>query len=398
MPSSSSPSESHRTHAPQPPVSPSELQIRIGPITTTSARVDVTLAVSPSTGASARYRVEGTLEGPFCRHSRTLQTRVNFRPCDSAEGPSATALMPDPCFWTPDLPHLYRAALTLHESDRVAARFTRWVGFRPIEIVDRRIYFEGRNWVLRAARPPSFDPETLASWRTASLAVILPSTHAADIVAAGASSSHSSHAERDASDANTLLLEASREGIFCVVPLRGDTATLARALWRLNGLPCLALAILEVEGPSAPPPAPEHWPPNILRAQQASWAPRPLGLSPWAQVVVCDVPSAPLPSEPPALALDRLLMACRHIGPLDVDAAAAHRATAANGAAAASQNQTANQVSVANQPQAAADTQAARHAQDARRQCDRLQRDLAGRLDVCGLLIEEMPSETGTRE
>ena len=47
--------------------------------------------------------ITGQVRGPFCQHSRTLPSSTNV-----AQG---TAMVVDPCYWTPKLPFLYEAKL-----------------------------------------------------------------------------------------------------------------------------------------------------------------------------------------------------------------------------------------------------------------------------------------------
>src|SRR3954454_8553352 len=63
----------------------------------------------------------GRLRGPTCAYAHTLQTTLQF--VDRGPGPSllAEAYVLEPSFWTPDLPHLYRAELDLRRGSELIA-------------------------------------------------------------------------------------------------------------------------------------------------------------------------------------------------------------------------------------------------------------------------------------
>ncbi len=103
-------------------------------------------------GASAGgpLRLVGTLRGPACQYAQTLPANYPF--VDQGPGPSllAAAVVPEPCFWTPDMPHTYRAELRLERAGQVVARAERTVGIRPLGRTRPR--FAVRRPSLGAAR------------------------------------------------------------------------------------------------------------------------------------------------------------------------------------------------------------------------------------------------------
>jgi hypothetical protein len=96
-----------------------------------------------------QFQWSGHLIGPECEFAHTLSARIPFvhRPAD--ESLLAEAIVPDPCFWTPELPFLYRAVLELWQSDESSVKIVRQIGIRRLGIRGRDLYFEGKRFVLR---------------------------------------------------------------------------------------------------------------------------------------------------------------------------------------------------------------------------------------------------------
>jgi len=84
-----------------------------------------------------RYRYEldepfllrGTLRGPYCERARTLAADFPFRQL-SGEPPVAEAVVTDPCLWSEELPHLYRANVKAVRGDVVVAEYHGEIGLR----------------------------------------------------------------------------------------------------------------------------------------------------------------------------------------------------------------------------------------------------------------------------
>ncbi len=71
------------------------------------------------------------------------------------EGLLAEAVVPDPCFWTPELPFLYRAEIELRRGAELLWRCERLLGIRRLGVRGQSLFFDGKRFVLRGAmRPP----------------------------------------------------------------------------------------------------------------------------------------------------------------------------------------------------------------------------------------------------
>lgn len=104
---------------------PSEIEIVAGDVTDVEARV------------TARYRgdmtgviLRGTLCGPFCEKARTLPAEFQFR--KTGTDAEVETLVPDPCMWTPEMPHLYQADVEAWQGDELVAEYHGTIGLRRL--------------------------------------------------------------------------------------------------------------------------------------------------------------------------------------------------------------------------------------------------------------------------
>lgn len=116
-----------------------------------------------------RWQLAGTLVGPACAYASTLPATYRFTDRTSPTGLLAEALVPDPCYWTPQLPHLYDVELELVEDGRVVETVRRGFGIRRLA-ADKRTrnwMFDGASWVLRGATAEALPQTDLGAWREA---------------------------------------------------------------------------------------------------------------------------------------------------------------------------------------------------------------------------------------
>src|SRR5690606_21870743 len=89
-------------------------------------------------------QLSGTLSGPYCEYAHTLPATVRFTDLGPGPMPLAEAIVPDPCFWTPELPYLYQASVEVRREGNEIARLEQTFGFRPLGPRGRRFYYEGK--------------------------------------------------------------------------------------------------------------------------------------------------------------------------------------------------------------------------------------------------------------
>lgn len=216
-----------------------KLHVFFGAASQAEARIYARLSVA-NTG---HLRLQGRVTGPVCHYSHTLSASVAL--VDRGPGPAllAEAILPDPCFWTPELPMLYRVDVELTEGGRIIAATQRTLGIRPLGVAGRRLVFEARAWVLRGVCRTLVPDAALEEWRAAGAALF------AD----------------DPDDA--LLAEASRLGILVVAKVSApqDASRLAR--W-----PAAAVAVVAADPGDCPNLlAAEHFGPGLWPSP-AAWA------------------------------------------------------------------------------------------------------------------------------
>ncbi len=100
-----------------------KLELIVGHVTAGESRLYARLdGLDPAAG----WHLSGSIHGPECRFAQTLPATYKFH--DRGPGPTllAEAFVPDPCFWSPALPQVYRATIELRRADRAAAACSAW--------------------------------------------------------------------------------------------------------------------------------------------------------------------------------------------------------------------------------------------------------------------------------
>ncbi|HKD35358.1 MAG TPA: hypothetical protein VKB78_01115 [Pirellulales bacterium] len=184
----------------------SRLELFFGEANEAEARVYARLPSDPSLEGR---RLTGRLIGPECCFSKTLPATIPFIDRGPGDGFLAEAIVPDPCFWTPELPFLYRAILELsprggdvvyssrsvvrtvitaafgseaqarRERDEYTTKTPRLLVDRPFAIrrlgaIGRSLYLDGKRWVPRGICVDQASQSDLAAARNASAALVLP--------------------------------------------------------------------------------------------------------------------------------------------------------------------------------------------------------------------------------
>lgn len=107
-------------------------------------------ATSLPANASAAV-ITGSLAGPESRLAITLPTITQL--VDLGPGPDgaavARAILTEPGYWTPELPHRYRLTAEVRADGRTLASCDRLVGLRRLGVRGRSFWLEGRRWVPR---------------------------------------------------------------------------------------------------------------------------------------------------------------------------------------------------------------------------------------------------------
>ncbi|MCI0492914.1 MAG: hypothetical protein L0Z07_08255 [Planctomycetes bacterium] len=194
---------------------PGWIEMFVGAVTNVEARV---YAQHPKVSTGGHIVLRGRMRGPFCRHARTLAAEIVFR--DLGPGPTALAeaVVPDPCTWSPDLPHYYEADIEAREGQRVVAEYHGMLGIRRLAVRGTSFVLDGRRWVVRGTRPAEVGDSDLSAWRRERLVMMA------------------------ANPGDELCESASREGVCLIAELADDEAS-DETLLRLSRWPAVLMTV-----------------------------------------------------------------------------------------------------------------------------------------------------------
>jgi beta-galactosidase/beta-glucuronidase len=102
-----------------------EIEIIIDDVNDIEARVQARYV-----GAKEGVVLSGAIRGPFCETARTLPAEIEFRHLKLSHPPTAEAIVPDPCTWSLDVPHLYEVSVVVRQGAQEVAAYRGTVGLR----------------------------------------------------------------------------------------------------------------------------------------------------------------------------------------------------------------------------------------------------------------------------
>ena len=201
------------------PPNANQIELFFGDANPTEARIYAQLRGEQP---DERFALGGKIHGPFCEYARTLPAEVSLSTQPRGDdGMLASAVLPDPCFWTPHAPYCYRVQVQIRQDTQVVAEQERLLGIRAMGTRGRDLMLAGKRWVLRGAFREAARSGDVAAWHEAGAALWqrLPD--------------------------DDLCEEASRLGVLIVAGL-ADVAegSLAAELQRLARWPAVAFAAL----------------------------------------------------------------------------------------------------------------------------------------------------------
>jgi len=245
-----------------------------GEATDAQARVYVEYTADVPTDAT----LSGTVTGPFCQYARTLPARLPLvaYPADKAGTLLSQSVVPDPCFWTPEMPFLYTVDIEVRRGDELHESDQRQFGIRPLGVRVRDLVFGGRRWVLRGVDKHSINGDSISrDIRTASsLEQLLRECHAA-------------RAALVVVEPDDEICElASRLGVLLVALVEGPLGDVHNSLRRLARWSAVGLAVLS--DASAAATLDKRPALNLLVGQRIAAA-MPAPLAPWADVAYVEI-------------------------------------------------------------------------------------------------------------
>jgi hypothetical protein len=99
---------------------PAEIEIIVGDVNDIEARVLARYCGAPE---GERVTLHGTLRGPYCSTARTLPAVCMFHQTSDGADAEAEVIVPDPCTWTSELPHVYQADVVARLGETIVAEY-----------------------------------------------------------------------------------------------------------------------------------------------------------------------------------------------------------------------------------------------------------------------------------
>jgi hypothetical protein len=221
-------------------------------------------------------RLTGELVGPACHYAKTLPARIRFVDRGPGETLLAEAIVPDPCFWTPDLPFMYTAELRMETRERIPARSVseepntlnriapRAFGIRRLGVQRNSIYLDAKRFVLRGVRRDAAEICNLPAARDSASALYIS----------------------DPSD--DFLRGASKTGVLLAVDLTVRNLDVLAELVRLARWPAVAVVVLDDAASTASQMCAAAR--NSLLAQRITA--RTTDVQSWARIAWCEIGSS----------------------------------------------------------------------------------------------------------
>ncbi|MCI0362187.1 MAG: hypothetical protein L0211_27215 [Planctomycetaceae bacterium] len=199
-----------------------QLDVFYGELTVNRACIYARL---PSPSGGEGWSLSGQVRGPRCLHAQTLPVSEPF--VDQGPGPTlaSRALLPDPCFWSPDLPAIYDVTIDLVRRGEVVATTRRELGLRMLGVRGRNLFLEGKRWVLRCVCTASTTARLPREWHDAVAALCSPTLRVGQELA-------------------ETLSEAAQWGALTIVEIDETGQAAADRLRNLTRSPAVGIAVL----------------------------------------------------------------------------------------------------------------------------------------------------------
>ena len=124
-----------------------------------NATLNVDLAIGSKGGTQGEHTVHATLVDPRGKTVQRFSGKTNVQ--ENGASLRLTANVDDPAKWTDETPNLYRLVLELADArGRVVHTTAQNLGFREIEIKNRRLLVNGKRILIKGVNRPETDPDT----------------------------------------------------------------------------------------------------------------------------------------------------------------------------------------------------------------------------------------------
>ncbi len=169
--------------------------------------------------------IRGRLRGPFSEFARTLPAEfvLQSAPSQSNAVALASTMVPDPCFWTPELPMQYQLDLEIIDDQGRLSKTSRWVGLRRWSADGCHLRLERRRTVLRAVRDEQISVEQLPATRSACIALLV------------------------SQPSESLCAAACEQGVPLIADLTQSGKNLFSELAKLDWFPAVMMVLVEAK-------------------------------------------------------------------------------------------------------------------------------------------------------
>lgn len=202
------------------------------------------------------------VRGPQCSLGRTLPATVHGADMGPGEGLLARVVLPDPCYWSSQMPALYQVNIELHQHGDDVDAVQRVFGMRMLNPRGKSLHLDESRWVPRGVQRQVAEPADLAAWREASAVMLV----------------------REPDDA--LCEAASHQGVAIISLLEGDSEHVQRELARVARYAAVFMAVIagtDLDGAPLRQSAPNLLLAPLLDAGQSAEIPS------WARAAVVQV-------------------------------------------------------------------------------------------------------------
>ena len=194
----------------------------------------------------AELSLSGFVRGPVCEFAKTIPTTTPLVSAGPGESLLAQAVVPDPCFWSPDVPSRYQVCVELRRGKEVLETSERELCLRNFGCRGKSFFLDGRRWVLRGVWNDECSVEDIPLWHDARTTLIVD----------------------DPSD--ELCREATRLGVLVVASVstqpKASILSKLRRLAQFGAVPILLLRSAEISADELRVAAP-----NLLFALDIGW-------------------------------------------------------------------------------------------------------------------------------
>ena len=104
--------------------------------------------------------LSGQVSGPFCSLAHTLSSRHDLVSCGEKGKKFFKVVLPDPCFWSPGAPYLYKADIEICVDSKQKLSHSLTLGIRPLTIRGHSFFYAGRRHVMRIVDVPQLVDKT----------------------------------------------------------------------------------------------------------------------------------------------------------------------------------------------------------------------------------------------